>query len=222
MLRGGRHFSFETAAEVDSGHNGGQTNAAFAWGDSYDGNAVDHTQSSSHATDGAKSLRLSQPLNSYHVGTQVLYNNGDQAKFNGLTTGTKLMIDITTPGHGPSYQTLEADLNFGTGPGPDKYHYLSSYGTNNYQFVDGNPGGADTRTTDATQTFTWDFGGTMQAILGQYFADLGNYTIIHLATGNGGAQRLAIHPRMQRQKSSRQRTRSFLTKTRFPARPGRR
>ena len=179
-LRAGHQFSFESPSEVDTTHTGGSTSAAFAFGDSYDGNAVDHTQSTLHPTDGAHSVRLSQPLGSYHVGTQVLYNNGNLAKFNGLTTGTKLMIDITTPAHGPSYQTFETDLNFGGG-------YLSSYGTNNYQFVDGNPGGDSTRTTASTQTFTWDFGGAMQAVYGQYWPSLTNYVIIHMATGNGGA-----------------------------------
>ena len=90
------------------------------------------------------------------------------------------MIDITTPPHGPSYQTLETDLNFAGG-------YLSSYGTNNYQFVDGNPGGANTRTTSDTQTFTWDFGGAMEAVYGQLWPSLSNYVILHIATGNGGA-----------------------------------
>ena len=110
----------------------------------------------------------------------MLYNNDNPGKFSTLTTSTKLMIDITTPPHGPSYQTLETDLNFAGG-------YLSSYGTNNYQFVDGNPGGARTRTTSDTQTFTWDFGGAMEAIYGQLWPSLSNYVILHIATGNGGA-----------------------------------
>ena len=42
---GGHQFSFESASEIDSTHTGGSTGASFAFGDSYDGNVVDHTQS---------------------------------------------------------------------------------------------------------------------------------------------------------------------------------
>jgi hypothetical protein len=183
--RAGHHFSFEPPTEVDPAHPGGSENSAFVWGDSYQSNVttVDHTQSTLHATDGSHSMRLSQPLNSYTVSTQVLYNNS--AKFNNLTSGTKLLFDVTTPGHGPGYQTIDAQLNFGGAGG--NYHYLTAYNGNSYQFVDTNPGGANTRTAARTQTYTWDFGGQMQAVFGQYWPDLNGYNILHLATGNGGA-----------------------------------
>src|SRR6185295_16948108 len=121
------------------------------FGDSYEtnGTVTDHSLSSNYTTDGGKSLRISQPHNTFAVGTQVLYNhNGvstDEAKFNALTGGTKLLIDVTTPPHGPSYQTLDAQLNFGGGStGTFDYHYMSAYGGNFYQFVTGNPGGDNT------------------------------------------------------------------------------
>jgi hypothetical protein len=183
VLRGTRHFSYESAGEVDSAHPGGSEAAAFVWGDSYDGSptavVTDHSRVSARATDGANSLRISQPLNTFTDGTQVLYNAGDQAKFNQLTHSTKLLIDITTPGHGPSYQTLATDINFGGG-------YLSSY-ADFYQFVDGNPGDANTRTSDSVQTYTWDFGGAMMAHYGAVWQGLTNYVILHVPTGNGGA-----------------------------------
>ncbi|HEY2412083.1 MAG TPA: hypothetical protein VGI40_07560, partial [Pirellulaceae bacterium] len=189
-LRGGHHFSFETAnGEIDSTHANTSTSRSFAFGDSYSSSAtnnVDHTQSTLYPTDGAHSLRLSQAMatnvaaGTYGVDTQVTYDQSDPVRFNALTHSTKLLLDVTTPGHGPSYQTLEADLNFGS-------TYLSSFGTSGYQFVDGNAGGDNTRTTAATQTYTWDFGGYMQEALGAYFPGVTNYTIIHFATGNGGA-----------------------------------
>src|SRR5439155_11483656 len=43
------------------------------------------------------------------------------------------------------------------------------------------------RTVARTQTYTWDFGGQMETILGGLWPDLQNYCKLHLATGNGGA-----------------------------------
>jgi hypothetical protein len=188
-LRAGHQFSFESASEIDSTHNGGQTTKSFAFGDSYDGNAVDHTQSTLYPTDGTHTLRLSQPLNSYHVGTVVQYNQSDTTRYNGLVHGTKMLLDVTTPPHGPSYQTLEADLDFAYDNANmgATHEYLSSYGTNGYQFVDGNPGGDQTRTVPLTQTFTWDYGGLMMEQEGQYFRNITNYVNVNFATGNGGA-----------------------------------
>jgi hypothetical protein len=182
--RAGHHFSFESATDIDPSHPS-PPGSALVWGDSY-GSAtvtIDHSQSSLHATDGAKSLRLSQPLATNGTSTQVLYNGG--GKFNSITTATKLLMDVTTPGHGPGYQTLDAHLNFGGAGG--NYHYISAYNGNFYQFVDTNPGGANTRTEASTQTFTWDFGGQMVTTLGALWPDLQNYNILHLQTGNGGA-----------------------------------
>jgi hypothetical protein len=111
----------------------------------------------------------------------VLYDTSNPDKFATMLKSTKLLLDVTTPGHGPSYQTLEVDLNFA--------HYISSYGTNGYQYVDGNPGGETTRTTAATQTFTWDFGGAMYETFPTkpLWPDHSNYNFFHIATGNGGA-----------------------------------
>ena len=188
ISRAGHQNSFESTTEIDSTHPGGQSAFQFKWGDSYSSSAtnnVDHTQSNLYPTDGSHTLRLSQAMatdpnnGTYGVDTQVQYSSSNPDKWNTMLRSTKMLLDVTTPAHGPGYQTLECDLNFG--------HYISSYGTSGYQFVDGNPGGANTRTTALTQTYTWDYGSYMLETFGQLWPGISNYNFFHFATGNGGA-----------------------------------
>ncbi|HEY7088723.1 MAG TPA: hypothetical protein VH518_11580, partial [Tepidisphaeraceae bacterium] len=175
-------------------------NNAFVWGHSYSSDSqhngatdlIDHTRSTIGVTDGAYSMNIHDPTGNFKLDTQFYMNTGSfnpaalNAKFTDLTTCTKFMVDISTPGAPlpntlPGYEVTSADLN-------SSFGYLSSYGTsafgNSYQFASG----PANQTALTTQTYTFDIGGLFTNAGANPWDGVGPYIIVHFPTNSPAGQ----------------------------------
>ena len=156
----------------------------YIWGQSFGSDSghsdgfMEHSRSTVGATDGSYSLHIRDPDGGFAWGTQVLFNDINDPRWQSLTTATKIMYEISTPGgptpNGlPSYQVGFAALNFAAG-------FLDSYNPasvgNNYQFASA----PASQTEFTTQTYIWDAGGQMIAAAGSNWPGLTEYVIFHI------------------------------------------
>src|SRR5688500_13939513 len=180
--------SMENPLEVSTTHTGSPSRS-WIFGDSFDSNLVDRAQSTLHATDGSFSMHVHDPDGGFTWGTQYLinrFNEGDHpfetqgiAKFDTVTTTTKLLMDFTTvPGAGGYASHFDA-INYAGG-------FLDSYNPSGLGKNYGVVGSPASQATPVTQTYTWDFGPQMTLGAGSPWGGVSHYIIVHLAT-NGPA-----------------------------------
>jgi hypothetical protein len=183
-------FSFENPADIDttppSSPPAPPPSVGFVWGHSFDANQVQHAQSTVGATDGGFSMHVNDPDGGFSWHSQVLFNDPpNQPRFGDLTSSTKWLMDISTPGAAPVPNTLPqyavgfGAINYGGG-------FIDSYNTGaggkNYQFASSPQNQAEL----TTQTYTWDFGGQMRFQTGSLWPGLTDYVILHF-NGNSPA-----------------------------------
>jgi hypothetical protein len=202
----GQLSTFE--GDVDSAHTFNPANGrydeqtAYKWGDSFDANLVDHLSSNIGVTDGSGSMNVHDPNGGFSWGTQILFNNFDDpnnpasangmARYADLTTSTKMLLDITTPGGDttlPGYEVGFGALNYGFSSDPPfAGYFLDSYnpsgGGNYYQFASG----PASQTAYTTQTYTWDFGKEFSSNGVPLWDHLSGYVLIHFNTNSPGGQ----------------------------------
>lgn len=159
--------------------------AGYIWGQSFESDSahagaagfVNHTRSTIGATDGSYSMHIQDPDGGFAWGTQVLFNDINDPRWTALTTGTKIMYEVSTPGgptpNGlPDYQVGFGAVNFSAG-------FLTSYNLadvgNEYQFASG----PAAQTEFSTQTYIWDSGGQMISAAGSNWPGLTEYVIFH-------------------------------------------
>ncbi|HWP39335.1 MAG TPA: hypothetical protein VNL70_00320, partial [Tepidisphaeraceae bacterium] len=158
--------------------------SAFTWGDSFDANQVEHLPSTIGVTDGLGSMNVHDPDGGFSWGTQYMLNDpANQPRYIDLTTSTKLLMDISTPGGNPNLPTYSVGFGainyaFGSPQFPNGL-FLDSYnisgGGNFYQFASG----PASQTELTTQTYVWDFGREMTANGVPLWAGLNGYVILH-------------------------------------------
>ena len=185
-------FSFENPGDIDT--RPGTTpptppsNIGYQWSHSFDANQLDHAQSTLGVTDGSFSMLAHDPDGGFSWGSEVLLNDpANQPRFADLTTSTKWLMDVSTPGgpgmpNGlPQYQVGFGAINYGGG-------FIDSYNTssggNNYQFASG----PASQTALTTQTYVWDFGGQMRAVTGSLWPGLTDYVKLHFNSNSPAAQ----------------------------------
>ncbi len=155
----------------------------YVWGQSFESDSnhagpagfVNHTRSTLGATDGSYSMNLNDPDGNFAWGTQVLFNDLNDPRWTQLTTGTKMIVDITTPGGTaglPDYAVGFAAINFGGG-------FITSYNDSSagnwYQFASG----PATQTEPVTQSYIYSFGEQMRDAAGSLWPGLTEFVILH-------------------------------------------
>ena len=182
-------FSFESPADIDpTPPPAPAPTVGYVWGHSFDSAQVLHAHSTIGATDGGFSMNVRDPDGNFSWGSQVLLNDpANQPRFADLTSSTKWLMDISTPGADPVPNTLPqyevgfGAINYGGG-------FINSYnvseGGNQYQFASS----PQNQTELTTQTYTWDFGGQMRAVAGSLWPGLTDYVILHFNSNSPAGQ----------------------------------
>jgi len=183
--RAAQIFSFENPADIRAEHIPNPTAgpgrfdevSAYVWGDSFDSSLVDHAQSTVGATDGSYSMKITDANGGFSWGSQVLFNDINDPRWQALTTSTRILMDVSTPAAGPDYAVGFAALNYSVG-------FLDSYNVagagNNYQFASG----PVNQTVLTTQTYSWDFGGQTTAVGLGNWSGVTDYVIFHMNTNS--------------------------------------
>ena len=187
-------FSFENPSEIDPtpptippDPPAPPPSSGFVWGHSFDANQVQHAQSPIGATDGGFSMRVTDPDGGFTWGSQVLFNDPpNQPRFGDLTSSTKWLMDISTPGAPtpntlPQYQVGFGAINYGGG-------FIDSYNPGSGGKRNGFTSSPANQTALTTQTYTWDFGDQMRAQSGSLWPGLTNYVILHFNSNSPAGQ----------------------------------